>query len=63
MSSEAINYLAAKNKIEGNSSEPLLEEKNSTLPFLLKVLSRELGFKLDFDVQHDLEHNKPAYTP
>lgn len=53
MSSEGINYLAAKNKIEGGS-EPLLGEKNITLPFLLKVLSQELGFKLDFDVQHDL---------
>ncbi|MDR3501327.1 MAG: hypothetical protein P4L79_01945 [Legionella sp.] len=62
MSSEKINYLAAKNKIELNSADPLLEEKNITLPFLLKVLSRELEFNLDFDVQHEMEHTKSSFT-
>jgi hypothetical protein len=62
MSSEEINYLAAKNKIELNTTDPLLEGKDITLPFLLKVLSRELKFDLESDVQHELEHTKSSFT-
>lgn len=62
MNSKGISYLAAKKKIEHDVSDHLLEEENITLPYLLKVLSREFNFNLDFDVQHDLEHSKSAFT-
>lgn len=62
MSKQGINYIAAKNKLEHNTTNHLLETEEVTLPYLLKILSQEFDFNLDFNVHYDLEHLKSTLT-
>lgn len=54
MKKEGICYIAAKSRIENAHNDSLLNESDINLPYLLKVLSRELNFDFDFEVQTEL---------